>query len=168
MNMNPLAGLLKTVVLLIARRVIFLKQDRDRQIVMEDGLRFRVFRHVKIRTKHSTEPKAVFIVRFRPRGMTVQQNIRFSLLPMMIFMGFSGFREKYWCVNDETGLCQGIYAWQTMDDARNYSQSIAMRFMTNRSDPNSVQYQILNQEQHLYWLFAESNAKRSLRKGEAS
>jgi hypothetical protein len=134
---------------------------------MEDGMRFRIFRHVKIQSKNAIEPKAVFIVRFRPRGMTIQQNIRFSLLPMMIFMGFRGFREKYWCVNDETGLCQGVYTWQTMDDARNYSQSIAMQFMTNRSYPNSVQCQVLNQEQDLYWLFAESNAKRWLLNGES-
>ena len=97
----------------------------------------------------------------------MQQNIRFSLLPMMIFMGFHSFREKYWCVNDEIGLCQGVYAWQTMDDARNYSQSIAMQFMTNRTYPDSVQCQLLNEEQDLYWLFAESDAKRSLLKGKS-
>jgi hypothetical protein len=120
---------------------------------MEDGTRFRVFRHVKIRAQQLERPNAVFIVRFRPRNMTVRQNIRFSLLPMMIFMGFRGFREKYWCVNDETGLCQGIYAWQSMEDAENYSKSIAMRFMANRSDPNSVNFKIISQEQEPYWLF---------------
>jgi hypothetical protein len=167
MTTNPVVGFLKTIILFICGRIVFIKQDQNRQIIMEDGMRFRVFRHVKVRTKNSAEPKGVFVVRFRPRGMTVQQNIRFSLLPMMIFMGFRGFREKYWCVNDETGLCQGVYAWQTMDDAQNYSQSIAMRFMTNRSYPNSVQCQVLNQEQDLSWLFAESNAKGSQLNGES-
>jgi hypothetical protein len=120
---------------------------------MEDGNKFRVFRHVKIRDWHLTEPEAVFVVRFRPQNMTVMENIRFSVLPMMILLGFRGFREKYWCVNDETGLCQGIYAWQTMKDAENYSKSIAMRFMANRSDPESVNFRIINQKQEKYWLF---------------
>ena len=141
-NTNPILALLKTLLLFGSRRVIFVKEDVNKQIVMEDGVQFRVFRHVKIRARQPAEPEAVFIVRFRPQNMTVKQNIRFSVIPMMIFMGFGGFREKYWCVNDETGLCQGVYAWQTMEDAENYSKSIAMQFMTNWSEPESVNFKI--------------------------
>jgi hypothetical protein len=153
MKTNPILGLFKTLLLFVSRRVSFIKEDVDKQILMEDGTRFRVFRHVKIWAPQLETPKAVFIVRFRPRNMTVKQNIRFSLLPMMIFMGFRGFREKYWCVNDETGLCQGVYAWQSMEDAENYSKSIAMRFMANRSDPESLSFKIISQEQEQYRLF---------------
>jgi hypothetical protein len=46
---------------------------------------------------------------------------------MTIFMGFTGFRSKYWAVDYETGLCQGIYEWQTVADAKAYSESVAMR-----------------------------------------
>lgn len=120
---------------------------------MEDGNTFRVFRHVKIRDRHLAEPAAAFVVRFNPRNMTVAQNIRFSVFPMLILLGFHGFREKYWCVNDKTGLCQGVYAWQTIKDAENYSKSIAMRFMSNRSEPESVNFRIINQEREKYWLF---------------
>lgn len=153
MNTNPMLGFLNTLLLFIRLCVDFIREDRDKQIVMEDGMKFRVFRHVKIQSPQSEKPKAVFIVRFCPKNMTVDQNIRFSLFPMLIFMGFRGFREKYWCVNDETGLCQGVYAWQTLEDAENYSKSIAMRFMANRSDPESVSFKIISQEQEPYWLF---------------
>lgn len=153
MNTNPLLGLLKTLLLFVSRHVAFIRRDKDKQVIMEDGMKFRVFRHVKIRAPQLGKPKAVFIVRFRPTNMTVGQNIRFSLIPMMIFMGFRGFREKYWCVNDETGLCQGVYAWQTVEDAENYSKSIAMRFMAKRSDPESVGFKIISQEKEPYWLF---------------
>ena len=153
MNTNPILGFLKTLLLFANNRVIFLKKDKNKQIGMEDGMKFRVFRHVKIRGRQLIEPEAVFIVRFRPQNMTVKENIRFSLLPMMIFMGFRGFREKYWCVNDETGLCQGVYAWQTIEDAENYSKSIAMRFMSRRSDPESVNFRVINQKREKYWLF---------------
>lgn len=128
---------------------------------MEDGARFRIFRHVTIRTSSSDEPQAVFIVRFRPAHVTVQANIRFSLLTMMIFMGFRGFREKFWCVNDETGLCQGVYAWQTLQDAQNYASSVAMRVMTNRSEPDSVTLKVLEQERRKYWLFQPAQIQES-------
>lgn len=113
----------------------------------------RIFRHVRIRTLNSERPEGVFFVRFIPSHLTINQNIRFSLLPMVIFMGFHGFREKYWCVNDETGLCQGVYAWQTVKDAEAYSKSIAMRFMTRRSDPQSVSARVFDQKDEPYWLF---------------
>ncbi len=161
MNTHPLLGFLRTLFLFLTCRVAFDRKDRNREIIMEDGKRFRIFRHVRIRTHHRAEPQAVFIVRFKPKGMSVQQNIRFSLLPMLIFMGLRGFREKYWCVNDDSGLCQGVYAWQTLEDARNYSQSIAMRFMTGRSHPDSVSFQILDQSASQYWLFGQSAARSS-------
>jgi hypothetical protein len=153
MNTNPIWGFLRTILLLLSLRVHFLKKDVNKTITMEDGQTFRVFRHVRIRTADPKRPEGAFVVRFKPENMTVDQNIRFSLLPMMIFMGFHGFCEKYWCVNDETGLCQGVYAWQTIKDAENYSKSIAMRFMTNRSDPKSVSARVIDQSTQVYWLF---------------
>lgn len=108
MSTNPILGFLNTLLFFISRRVTFIREDQDKQVVMEDGMKFRVFRHDKIQALQSGRPKAVFIVRFCPKNMTVKQNVRFSLLPMLIFMGFRGFREKFWCVNDETGLCQGV------------------------------------------------------------
>ena len=85
--------------------------------------------------------------------MSVRQNIRFSLLPMVPLLGMPGFREKYWCVNRQTGGCQGIYAWQTAADAHAYTGSVALRFMTSRSVPGSVSYQVLDQSPDEYWAF---------------
>ncbi len=135
---NPIYGLFHTCMLFLHGRVTFLRQDEHKTICMADGQNFRVFRHVVIKTDNPKPPEAVFIVRFRPARMSINQNIRFSRLPMMIFMGFGGFREKYWCVDDSSGLCQGVYFWQQWRDAKAYAASIAMRFMTQRSDPNLV------------------------------
>jgi hypothetical protein len=129
MQTNPILGPIRTLWLFLTFRVHFFKEDAGRVITMEDGKTFRVFRHVQIRRPGAPRPAGMFIVRFRPANMTVHQNIRFSLLPMMIILGLTGFREMYWCVNDDTGLCQGVYAWQSVEDASRYSQSIAMRFM---------------------------------------
>lgn len=78
--------------------------------------------------------------------MTPEQNIKFSFKPMMIFMGFTGFRSKYWSVNYDTGLCQGLYEWQTALDAEKYSKSVAMKFMISRSVPNSVMHKVIDKE----------------------
>jgi hypothetical protein len=62
----------------------------------------------------------------------------------MIFMGFKGFRSKYWAVNHQTGICQGLYEWQTVSDAENYSKSIAIRILTKKSYPESVSFRIID------------------------
>jgi len=75
--------------------------------------------------------------------MSVEKNI----------MGFRGFREKYWAVGRETGLCQGLYQWQTVEDAEHYATSIAMRFMTRRSVPARVHFKVIDQSKERYRAF---------------
>ena len=145
MKTNPFVGFFRTIMLFLAGRVIFCKASVGEVFTMEDGLEFKVFRHVIIRSKNmnTTNPQAEFRVRFLLKNMTFEQNEKFSRIPMMIFMGFHGFRSKYWMVHEETGLCQGIYEWDTIQDAENYSKSIALRFITNRSVQGSVSYEII-------------------------
>ncbi|HOS38274.1 MAG TPA: hypothetical protein PLG31_00970 [Spirochaetota bacterium] len=154
MNTNPLIGFIRTLGLIMSGRVLFLGSSVGKQLAMPDGRVFTVFRHVKIRPKGiSPDPEAVFLVRFKPRRMSDRANRVFSLLPMLVFMGFRGFRQKYWAVEEGTGLCQGLYEWQTMADAGNYANSIAMRFMRNRSLPESVSFEIIDQRAARYWAF---------------
>lgn len=162
MGTNPIVGLVKMIALFLLLKVLFHRDDINKVLEMEDGHKFRVFRHVVIRISDKTRAKAVFIVRFTPANITVKQNILFSLLPMMIFMGFKGFRSKYWCVDDRSGMCQGIYEWETITDAQNYSKSIAMRFMTNRSIPGSVTWKVIDQSNRKYRVFSESQAFTSI------
>ena len=86
-----LAALGRSLVLLLAGRVRFLRADNACTLTMEDGEQFTVFRHVKV--KGVGEPAAVFVVRFTPAHMSVRQNIRFSHLPMIALLGMPGFRE---------------------------------------------------------------------------
>lgn len=61
---------------------------------------------------------------------------------MPFCMGFPGFRTKLWMMDEKTGDSQGIYEWDTAEDAENYAHSTALAFMTNRSLPGSVSYRI--------------------------
>ena len=145
------AAIARSLALLLIGRVRLVRGDVGRILTMEDGKQFSVFRHVRV--KAPGQPTTVFIVRFTPAHMSVRQNIRFSLLPMIPLLGMHGFREKYWCVNRQTGECQGIYAWQTAADAHAYAGSVALRFMTSRSLSGSVSHQVLDQSPHEYWVF---------------
>ncbi len=145
------AAIARSLALLLTGHVRFVRGDIGRTLTMEDGKQFSVFRHARLQAPG--QPTTVFIVRFTPAHMSVRQNIRFSLLPMVPLLGMRGFREKYWCVNRQTGECQGIYAWQTAADARAYAGSVALRFMTSRSLSGSVSYQVLDQFPDEYWAF---------------
>jgi hypothetical protein len=146
MKTNPVIGFLRTVILYLTGRIKFITDSIGKEFTMEDGVRFKVFRHVVIcpANKNHNNPQAVFRIRFQPKNMTVEENKRFSWIPMLIFMGFHGFRSKHWLVNEETGICQGEYEWDSLQDAERYSKSIALRFMTKRSVEGSVHYQIVD------------------------
>ena len=147
------ARLARTLGLFLRGRVRFHREDVGKFLETDDGVSFRVFRHVVIRS-HAPAPSALFIVRFTVAGMTVTQNIRFSRLPLFIFMGFTGFRSKYWCQDDETGAYEGVYEWQRRADAEAYARSIALQFMTDRSIPGSVSYRILERADGSPWPIA--------------
>ncbi len=62
---------------------------------MDDGEELTIFCQVivKPRSNQHTIPKVIFYVQFKVAGMTLIQNIRFSLIPIPI-IGLSGFRSK--------------------------------------------------------------------------
>lgn len=151
--MTIVVAIARSLARLLTGRVRFPRDEVGRMLTMEDGKQFTVFRHAKVNAPG--EPTGVFIVRFTPARLSVRQNIRFSLLPMIPLLGMRGFREKYWCVNEQTGECQGVYAWHTLADAEAYARSIALRFMTSRSLAGSISHRIHDQSQQPYWVFRQ-------------
>ena len=82
---------------------------------------------------------------------------------LLIFMGFKGFRSKYWCVNEETGMCQGVYEWDRMEDAKRYSKSIAVKNMTKRSVAGSVSFKVLpNSAANRNWRIVDAGEEEKL------
>ncbi len=72
----------------------------------------------------------------RPRQPVV------SRLAVPFIVGLPGFRAKTWLDDAVTGACHGIYQWDTVEAAERYAGSFAIHFMTRRSRPGSVHYQI--------------------------
>jgi hypothetical protein len=126
-------------------RVHFPKGRVGETITMDDGRRFEIFRQAIVDAKDvkNTAPGARFIVRFRLANMSMEINKPFSLIPMPFCIGVPGFRNKLWTLDRESGDFQGIYEFDTVEDADNYAHSFAVTFMTGRSMPGSVSYKIL-------------------------
>lgn len=112
---------------------------------MEDGQEFVIFRQVLVEPSQDQpeKPGAILRVRFHVANMSPKQNKLFSLLPMPFFIGLPGFRSKLWMLNETTGDFQGVYEWDTVQDAENYASSFAMKFMRIRPVPGSVSYKII-------------------------
>ena len=120
----------------------------DRQIIGETltekyGIDsdFKIFRYAY--RDDWKNAKARFIVRFKLKKMNVTANKLFSNIPMLVLFRFKGFKSKYWLCNKKTNECMGVYHWATCEDAKHYSESIAMKFMKKRSVSGSVTFDII-------------------------
>lgn len=144
MSFNPIYAFITTLSVILTGQIRFKRDDIGKTVQMLDGHRFTVFRHAIRRPKieKGHEP-AVFCVRFHVDGMSPKRNIKFSLIPMLFILGLPGFREKYWMINNRNGDFQGLYEWESEQDARKYANSFAMKFMTKRSVKGSVSYEII-------------------------
>lgn len=143
-EVSPFGSVVKTVQNFLGGTISFPRKYIGRSIIMNEGEHYRVFRHVSVKTKdEQVEDRAVFIVKFKLKKMSVEKNRLFSLLPIPMFIGLPGFISKFWMCNESTGYNQGIYQWKTFKDAKAYSKSFAVKFMTKRSIPGSVEYQII-------------------------
>jgi hypothetical protein len=127
----------------ITGRVHF-PRDRVGKEFMLDGEQWIIFREAVVDPGRGQpeKPGAIFVPRFHVAGMSLRQNIAFSLLPMLLILGLPGFRSKLWMYNPDNGDSAGYYQWDTIEDAENYGRSMAVRFMTKRSLPGSVSFKV--------------------------
>lgn len=128
------------IIMALTKRIQFPKSRLQEPWHTEDDT-FRVFRHAIV--PGDEDPEAIFRVRFHVATMSPKANQRFSVVPIPFFCGLPGFRGKLWMTGENTGDMLGLYAWQTLENAKNYSQSFAARFMVRRSTPGSVSMSIL-------------------------
>ena len=145
-DFSPSKSFFKTVINCLTGKILFPKSENGMNLRMNDGQVFKVFRHVIIKSNNRNENNAVYIVRFKTKNMSAKANQRFSIFPIPLFIGLPGFLEKYWTVNEETGFSQGIYQWESKEFAEKYSKSFFFRFMSKRSESNSISFKILDRK----------------------
>ena len=112
---------------------------------MEDGRRFRVFRHLALRGPGAgaEDSSAVFVVRFRFARLPERLNRLLSLIPVPLIGGYPGFRHKVWMVDEESGYWQGVYEWKSAAAVEAYRGSFVLRLMNRRAEPESISYAVL-------------------------
>ena len=66
-----------------------------------------------------------------------------SLIPIPFIIAQKGFRSKTWMVGRKTGQFQGLYEWDTVEDAECYWNSFPLKLMKRRSIPDTLKYEIV-------------------------
>lgn len=130
--------------LLLARRVHFPK-DRIGEVVEHHGAEdFIVFRQVVVDPPRGQyqRPRATLKVRFHFRNFSPRVNKILSLIPIPFIIAQPGFRSKTWMLGRETGMFQGVYEWETTEDADNYWTSFPLNLMKKRAIPESLIYTV--------------------------
>lgn len=148
LRLNPLYSFLNALRFGLAGRIHFPRGRIGGTLTLDDG-EWTIFREVYIDPAQGRPetPGAIFRPRFHVAGMTLEQNIRFSRLPIPFFIGLPGFRSKLWLYDPKSGDFSGYYHWDSVQDAENYARSFASRFMQRRSEPGSVSFRVIPVEE---------------------
>ena len=125
-------------------RVHFPEEYIGVNLKMEDGKIFKVLRRLQVEGEYDTsDENAVFKVRFKFKSLKFKTNKRLSMIPAPFLMGMRGFREKYWTFNEEIDYFQGIYQWESKEDAEDYPNSFIYKLMTKRAEKGTLLYEII-------------------------
>ena len=92
--------------------------------------------------QETRNPEAIFRVTFHFRGLSSSTNKKLSLLPIPFIVAQKGFRSKTWMIGRKTGMFQGLYEWDTAQDAREYWDSFPMKMMKRRAVLSSLEHEI--------------------------
>jgi hypothetical protein len=113
------------------------------QILSEDD-DYEVFRKIVLDAPEQEirNPEAILRVTFNFRGLSSSTNKKLSLLPIPFIVAQKGFRSKTWMIGRKTGRFQGLYEWDTAEDAREYWNSFPMKMMKRRAVSSSLQHKI--------------------------
>lgn len=130
----------------LSGRVRFPKNRLGEVMDGENG--FTIFRQMTLEPK-TAQPKrtgAVLSVRFQFMRFSPKTNRRLSIIPIPFIVAQPGFRSKTWAFQKETHEFQGLYRWDTPQDAEAYMLSFPMKLMKKRSVPKSLAYTITKTE----------------------
>lgn len=105
---------------------------------------FIIFRQVIVDpdANQPEKPGAWFRVWFHFANFSAQTNIILSRIPIPFIIAQPGFRSKTWMLSQETRSFQGLYEWDTLEDAENYWMSFPMKLMKRRAVPETLSYEI--------------------------
>jgi hypothetical protein len=110
-----------------------------------DGEEFVVFKQTVLEPAGggSTRPEAMFRVQFRVSKIRAWRDRLIINLKSPIFVALPGFRSKLWMVDEKNNTYQGVYEWDTLQDAEDYVHSASMDFMAEVAVPGGLSYEVI-------------------------
>ena len=136
-------SIIRSIYYFSTSRIHFPSDFKDKTVRMEDGLEFKIFRHMHIKSGSQTKTGSILIVRFKFKKFSHRANIRLSRIPILLIAGFPGFRDKLWMIDWKTDCWQGIYYWESVDAIEKYKKSFVLGIMNKRADDHSISYEII-------------------------
>lgn len=135
--------LARAIILCLRGRVHFSKSHGGTSV--QEKEEFIVFRKVVVDpdANQLQKPKAQFRVYFRFVRFSFKINKILSLIPIPFIIAQPGFRSKTWLTGIDTGTFQGLYEWDSVDDAKHYWNSFPLKLMKRRAIPDTLKYEII-------------------------
>lgn len=132
---------------LLVGKLRLLNKFLGNSVEMEDGHKFKIFRHITIHPLKENKESIVFIVGFKFAKLSHKANKLASIIPMLLITGFPGFETKIYAVNTETEYWQGNYQWKSKTHLQEYKNSFVYKMMNKRAINNTIDsYEIENQK----------------------
>jgi hypothetical protein len=156
--MSVLTSIMRTIYHGVTGKLIFPKKYIGKPVEMEDGRKFTIFRHMKVKRKKMDSNGAIFIIRFKFKSSNHKSNIRKSRIPIPMIAGSPGFRDKLWMIDWETGYWQGMYQFDNVAAIEQYKKSFVLGLMNKRADMSTLSYRTLPDtdiEEYLKTVFKE-------------
>jgi hypothetical protein len=111
---------------------------------VQEKEQFVIFRKVVVdpAEEQPPRPEALFKVYFRFARFSPNVNKALSLIPILFIIAQPGFRSKTWMLGKHTGTFQGLYEWDSVEDAEQYRNSLPLKLMKGRSIRDTLKYEI--------------------------
>ncbi len=133
----------RSIVLFLRGRVHFPKSQMGDAV--QENKEIVIFRKVVVDPVENQplKPKALFRVYFRFARFSPNVNKVLSLIPIPFIIAQPGFRSKTWMFDKATDTFQGLYEWDSVEDAERYWNSFPLKLMKSRSIPDTLKYEII-------------------------
>jgi hypothetical protein len=145
-NPTPFSVVPKSMVMMIFGQIDYVVESNGKT-VKANGKEYKIFRHAV--NKKSEVPKGVFCVWFTPK-MDDENTIKLSNLTKLGFMGFPGWRSKRWMLDKSNHEFGGIYEFDTLEQAKVYETSFAMKFSHWHSQEGKFRTETFNSNDFPY------------------
>ncbi len=142
--MIVILSIIKSLYNLLILRLSFPKEYNDKIIRTDDGLNFRIFRHMRLSVPGPHKKGAILIVRFKFKKFSHQINKRLSNIPILLIGGFPGFKDKLWMIDEKSGFWQGIYLWENKEAIEEYKHSFVFSIMNKRAKSDTISFETVD------------------------